>query len=269
MKDRALLPAALFLVGVIALPLAATLPSGVAALDRLGSDRNLQQIAWNTLGFAAASVALEVLIGVPLALVLHRRFRGRGPARAAAILPWALPSAVMAMSWRWIFNDTLGIASDLPMRIGVVSQPIPWLGLPETAFASLVLADVWKTAPFVAILVLAALQSIPRDLEEAMAIDGAGPVRRFFLVTLPLLRPALAVAVTFRLIHAIGIFDLVWVLTGGGPANATKTLAVYVYEQYFLFGDRGYATALTIVTAAGMFVAAVAASRLVRGRAGA
>lgn len=267
MKDRALLPAALLLLGIIALPLAAAIPSGFASLDRLGADRNLQMIAWNTLRFAVASVSLEILLGLPFALLLHRRFRMRGATRAAAILPWALPSAVMAMSWRWIFSDTFGIASDLPMRLGLTSQPIPWLALPETAFASLVLADVWKTTPFVAILVLAALQSIPKDLDEAMAIDGAGPARCFIMVTLPLLRPALAIAVIFRLIHAIGIFDLVWVLTGGGPANATKTLAVYVYEQYFLFGDRGYATAITLATAAGMFLVAVAAGRLVRGRA--
>ncbi len=267
MKDRALLPAALLLIGIIALPLAAAVPSGVSSLARLGEDLNLRRIAANTLLFSGVSVALELLLGVPIALLLHRRFRLRGGVRATAILPWALPSAVMAMSWRWIFSDTFGIASDLPMRLGLASQPIPWLGLPATAFASLIVADVWKTTPFVAILSLAALQTIPRDLDEAMAIDGGGPARRFFMVTLPLLRPALAVAVTFRLIHAIGIFDLVWVLTGGGPANATKTLAVYVYEQYFLFGDRGYATAITLATAVAMFAISVAMGRLIRGRA--
>jgi multiple sugar transport system permease protein len=135
-----------------------------------------------------------------------------------------------------------------------------------SAFATLVIADVWKTTPFVTILLLAGLQTVPEELHEAMKIDGAGTLRRFFWITLPLLRPAIALAITFRVIHTLGIFDLVWVLTGGGPANTTKTVALYVYDVFFRYGDTAYGAAVTIVVAAGMFLIAASAGVLIRGR---
>jgi multiple sugar transport system permease protein len=261
-----LLPAVALLGAVLALPLAATFPAAVRHLPEVARDPSLGQITRNTLIFTGVSVSIELVLGVLFALILHERFRGRGAVRAIALLPWALPTAVMAMAWRWIFNDTYGVAVDLPVRLGLADATVPWLGRPAGAFAALVLADVWKTTPFVTILALAGLQSIPRDLYEAIAIDGAGPVRRFIWVTLPLLRPAIALALVFRIIHAIGIFDLVWVLTGGGPANATKTIAVYIYEQTFQFGQIGYGAALTVLTAAAMLALALAVSAVVRGR---
>jgi multiple sugar transport system permease protein len=147
-----------------------------------------------------------------------------------------------------------------------LSEPIAWLARPPTAFASLVVADVWKTTPFVTILLLAGLQSIPKDLYEAISIDGAGAVRRFFWITLPMLRPAIGLAVTFRVIHTLGIFDLVWILTGGGPANSTKTIAVYIYDLFFQFGELGYGAAVTIASAVGMFLLAGATGLWIRGR---
>ena len=267
MRSAYLLPAAALLLLVVALPLAAVLPAGLRHLPAVFRDPVLGRIVGNTLAFTVVSVFIELVLGLFIALVLHETFRLRGLVRAVALLPWALPTAVMAMSWRWIFNDTYGIANDLPMRLGLLSEPVAWLGRPGPAFLAVVLADIWKTTPFVTILLLAGLQSIPSDLYEAMAIDGAGRIRRFFLVTLPLLRPALALALTFRIIHALGIFDLIWVLTGGGPANATKTVAVYIYDQYFRYGERGQGAALTLITALGMFALAAGIGRLVRGRA--
>ncbi|MBD3163082.1 MAG: ABC transporter permease subunit [Candidatus Eisenbacteria bacterium] len=262
-----LLPAAVLLLGLLAVPLAATLPAGLPLMPQLFGDASLLQVSGNTLAFAGITVALELVLGVLFALLLNQPLRGQGPVRAVAILPWALPTAVMALAWRWIFNDTYGIANDLPVRLGLLSEPVAWLGRPALAFATIVVADVWKTTPFVTILLLAGLQSVPDDLHEAMRIDGAGPVRRFFWITLPMLRPAIGLAITFRLIHALGIFDLVWVLTGGGPANATKTIALYIYDQFFRYGQLAYGAALTIVAALAMFVLAGAAGALIRGRA--
>ncbi len=259
-------PALLLLATVIALPLLSVLPTGIAELGRLRHDPYIARIAWNTLAFAGVTVVCEVALGVAFAMILHHTLRLRGFVRAAALLPWALPTAVMAMAWRWIFNDSFGVANDLPMRLGLLKEPVAWLARPGTAFISVVIADVWKTTPFVTLLVLAGLQSIPRDLYEALEIDGAGTVRRFSLITLPLLRPVLALAVIFRIIQAMGIFDLVWVMTGGGPANSTKTIALYIYDQYFRFQEWGYGAALTIVAGISMFAIAAAAGALVRGR---
>ncbi|MBI2900208.1 MAG: sugar ABC transporter permease [Planctomycetes bacterium] len=252
---------------VLAVPLGISLSQGAGRFGELVSDPMLLKVAGTTGAFAAASVSLEILLGLLFALVLHRTFRLRGWVRAVALLPWALPTAVMAMSWRWIFNDTYGVANDLPLRLGLLREPIAWLGRPATAFAALVAADVWKTTPFVTLILLAGLQSIPRDLHEAMEVDGAGPVRRFFWITLPMLRPAIAVALTFRLIQALGIFDLVWVMTGGGPADSTKTVSLYVYDHAFRYLDGGYGAALTCAAAAAFFAVAAGAGALARGRA--
>ncbi|MBI3270030.1 MAG: sugar ABC transporter permease [Planctomycetes bacterium] len=258
-------PAAALLGGVLALPLAIGLARGTGHWGALFRDAALPRIALTTLSFAGASVVLELGLGLAFALLLHRTFRLRGPVRAAALVPWALPTAVMAMSWRWIFNDTYGLANDLAVRLGVLERGIAWLGRPGTAFAAIVVADVWKTTPFVTLLLLAGLQSIPEDLYEALSLDGAGPILRFRMVTLPLLRPALALAVAFRLIQALGAFDLVWVLTGGGPADATRTIALYIYDQQFRYLDSGYAAALTGAFGLATLALAAGVGRWVRG----
>jgi len=260
-----LAPAVLLLTGIILLPVVLVIPAGLRHVPMLAEDSLLLLVARNTLLFAAASLPLELVLGTLSALLLDRRFRGRGLVRSVSLLPWALPTAVMAMAWRWIFNDTYGMMSALAARLGL-SGPTAWLADPSGAFLILVAADVWKTTPFVTVLVLAGLQSVPRDLHEAMEVDGAGSVRRFFWITLPLLRPALALAVVFRLVQALGIFDLPWVLTGGGPANATRTIAIHIYDQYFRFGESGYGAAVTLVAAAGMFALAGGIGLLVRGR---
>ncbi|MEK6542852.1 MAG: sugar ABC transporter permease [Elusimicrobiota bacterium] len=222
---------------------------GVANFIRIASDERLFEALWNTVRFAAFSVPIEVVLGLGIAMLLSERFPGRGVARAFILVPWALPTAIMAMAWRWIFNDQYGVFGGLLMRAGLVETAPAWLAMPGTAMAAAVLADAWKTTPFAAVILLAGLTSIPQELYEAAALDGAGAWKRFKLITLPLLRPYLGVVLLFRLIHSFGIFDLIWVLTSGGPAGTTRTLALHVYETLFRYLDLGYGSALTVFMA--------------------
>jgi multiple sugar transport system permease protein len=215
----------------------------------------------NTAVFTGASLVFETLLGIAFALVLHHRFRGRGLVRAIVVLPWALPTAVMALAWAWVFNDAFGVANDALRRLGALDQPLAWLGAPGTAMAVLVLADVWKTTPFVALVVLAGLQGIPESVLEAARVDGLGAWHRFRYVILPLLMPALSVAVVFRALQAYGAFDLVYVMTGGGPGGSTETVSLYSYQQYFRYLDFGYGSA---VATAAVLVALVPVLVLLR-----
>lgn len=236
------------LVNLIPVGQAVHLSSG---FSRLPYDSRLWIVLKNTCFFTACSVSLELLLGLAVALVLVRPFPGRGWVRASVLIPWALPTAIMAMAWRWIFNADYGVFGDLLFRLGVVSDPhIPWLASAGTSMFACILADVWKTTPFMALLLMSALATIPKDLYEAADIDGAGPVRQFFIITLPLLKPTIALAVIFRAIQAFGIFDLVWVLTGGGPGGKTQTIALYAYDMVFRYLDLGYGCTLTLVMAA-------------------
>ncbi len=218
---------------------------------RIFSDARLWGSLRTTALFTVVSVALELAVGLGLALLLMRRFPGRGFLRAAVLVPWALPTAIMAMAWRWIYNADYGVLGDVLFKAGLVSDPkIAWLAKPGLAMAACVLADVWKTAPFMAILAMSGLATIPVELYEAAALDGAGPWRRFRMITLPLLAPTLALAVILRSIQAFGVFDLIWVLTGGGPGGRTQTIALYVYDTVFRYLDLGYGFTLTLVMAA-------------------
>jgi multiple sugar transport system permease protein len=262
-----LLPAATLLGGLVGVPLVLTVVHAVGHCGEAFADPRLGHAALVTVAFAAVSVTLEMTLGLLFALALDAAWRMRGLLRAIAVLPWALPSAVMALSWRWIFNDTAGLATALAMAAGLTDQPVAWLGRPGLAFATVVVADVWKATPFVTIILLAGLQSIPRELYEAMSLDGAGPVRRFVWLTLPLLRPAIALALSFRLIQAVGVFDLVWVMTGGGPADATRTVALYIYDVVFRFVRPDYGAAVTALVAVALVTIATLAGLLARGRA--
>lgn len=216
---------------------------------RLGTDPDLRRVLVNTLLFAGLSVSLELLLGLAAALALNANRLAAGVWRVLALLPWALPTAVMAAAWRLIFNDTYGILNRLLLEVRLLDAPKAWLATPGDAFLSLILADVWKTTPFFALLLLAGLKTIPSELYEAFKLEGAGPITCFRRITLPLLRPYLLLALVFRLIAALGIFDLVWVMTGGGPANATQMLALYIYDQVFRYLDLGYGATLTIFMA--------------------
>ncbi len=224
--------------------------SGLDNYGRMVGDGRFWQTLWNTTVFTTISVFLELVLGMWIALVLNQSFRGRGVVRTIAILPWALPTALMGLAWAWIFNDQYGIVNDILHRLGFIqtSVSISWLGEPTLAMLAVICAEVWKTTPFISILLLAGLQSIPSDLYEAHAIDGANPWQSFRQITLPLLIPQILIALLFRFAQAFGIFDLIAVMTGGGPAGATEMVSIYIYATVMRYLDFGYGAALVVVT---------------------
>ena len=238
--------------------------AGLAPFVRLWEDGRCWAALRNTLVFTSASVFLETALGVAVALLLNQRMRGRRLLRAAMLLPWALPTAVMALGWAWIFNDSFGVANDLLRRAGLAARPLAWLAEPGLAMAALVVADVWKTTPFSALIVLAGLQGIPESLLEAARVDGLGAWQRFRYVVWPLLVPSLVVAVLFRAVQAYGAFDLVYVMTGGGPGGSTETVSLYAFQNDFRYLDPGYGSAIAVQGMALVFVVAALALRAVR-----
>lgn len=234
--------------------------SGLDNLMRMGNDGRFWQSLSNTLIFTVISLTLELILGMAIALVLNRSFRGRGAVRTIAIIPWALPTALIALAWTWIFNDQYGVWNDILLRLGIIDTGVNWLGDPLLALLAVIGADVWKTTSFVSILLLAGLQSIPSDLYEAHAMDGASPWQSFRQITLPLLMPQIVIATLFRFAQAFGIFDLVQVMTGGGPAGATEMVSIYIYATVMRYLDFGYGAALVVVTFILLVVAVAIAS---------
>lgn len=222
--------------------------TGLSNYGRMFQDGRFWQSLWNSTVFTTSCVLLELVLGMAIALVLNQSFRGRGPVRTIAILPWALPTALIALAWTWIFNDQYGVVNDILLRLGLIDTGINWLGDPTLAMVSLIIADVWKTTPFISILLLAGLQSISKDLYEAHAIDGASPWQSFRQITLPLLMPQVVIALLFRFAQSFGIFDLVAVMTGGGPGGATEMVSLYIYATVMRYLDFGYGAALVVVT---------------------
>jgi multiple sugar transport system permease protein len=184
---------------------------------------------------------LELLLGLAIALLLERPLRLKGIIRAVVLIPWAIPTVVSARMWEWIFNTDFGILNYL------AGHRINWLGSPALAMHAAILVDAWKTTPFVAILLMAGLQAIPRDLYLAARIDGAESWAIFRKITLPLLRPVILVVLIFRTLDAFRVFDAVYVLTGGGPANTTETLSIYAYRVLFQTLQFGYGSALAVM----------------------
>ena len=209
------------------------------------SDPGFWQALRFTCLFTLVSVPLELFLGLLFALLLARPSPARGLLRACVLIPWAIPAAVSGRVFQLIYNYHYGLANYLGGIFGLTDRPVSWLGTPAGAFASLVMADAWKTTPFVAIILLAGLAGIPQDLYLQAEIDRAGFVRRFTRITLPLLSPVIVVALLFRTIDALRVFDLVFVLTGGGPGGSTTSLSLYGYN-YFLGGDFGFGSAVSV-----------------------
>lgn len=233
--------------------------SNYAAL--LGSAR-FRQALGHTLFFTGASVFLEMAFGLVLALALHRRFRGRGALRAAVLVPWALPTVVAAILFRFLFDPRAGIAAAAVAATGAVDRSFVWFIHASAAWVPVIAADVWKTTPFVALLLLAGLQGIPESLYEAAAVDGASASQVLWHVTLPLLRPALGVALLFRSLDALRVFDLIYVMTGGGPGTATEPLALLTFNallENLRFG-LGAALSILVIVLAGLVAALVVRS---------
>ena len=201
--------------------------------------------AWiHTIQFTATSTLLETSIGLMIALVLSERFRGRGIVRAAMLVPWAIPTVVTSKMFGWLFDGQHGMVNYLLRSVGLIQHNVDWYGSPDFALTTIIIADVWKTTPFMALLLLAGLQTIPDSLAEASVIDGANAWQQFWYVRLPLLAPSLLIAAMFRALDAFRIFDLVYVLTGGGPADSTEVLSTLTYKDLFSALQFGYGSAL-------------------------
>ena len=252
-----LAPAVLYTAAIALLPVLATvwlsfrrqLPIfGISEFNGLDNYRFLLEDTrfWNALGntayFVAVSVSLELLLGLGFALLLNQQFRGRAVARALVLIPWAVPGVAAARFWEWIFNADFGVLNYL------LGARINWLGDPVWALHAAILADVWKTTPFAVLLLLAGLQVIPEELYRAARIDGASAWQLFRHITLPLLKPVILLVLLFRTMDAARIFDLIFVLTGGGPANETETLVIYSYKLLYRTLQFGYGSTVAVAT---------------------
>lgn len=220
------------------------------------------QAVGNTLWFSAVSVSLELVLGMLLALLMNQTFRGQGLVRTAILVPWAIPTIVTAKMWGWMFHDQFGVVNDLLLRAGLIDQPLAWIASPSLSMWAVVLADVWKTTPFMALMLLAALQLIPKDLYEAARVDGATAWQRFWRITLPLIMPALIVALIFRVMDALRVFDLIYVLTSN--SEATISISGYARDQMVSYQEMGFGSAASVLVF--MMVAGIAACFLYVGR---
>ena len=259
-------PSLVFVAVIVAFPIASQLVLSFARFDlKFAEERGFVGLAnfvklahdavfWRDLGqtfeFTLVSVFLELVLGLAAAILMNRIGRGRALVTTSALMPWALPTVVAATMWSLILNDRIGLVNSVLSRLHLATAPILWLG-PRLAMTSVIAADVWKTTPFVAIILLAGLKSIPREYYEAAQIDGASRWRGFLNITLPLLKPFIAIAVLFRAMDAFRIFDLIWVLTGG--ASGTETVSIYVYKTLFRYADLGYGSAMTVALFAIVF----------------
>jgi multiple sugar transport system permease protein len=199
-----------------------------------------------TVLFVATCVPIEMVLGMIFALILNERLRYRNALRATVLIPWAVPTIVAARTWELIYNYGYGLANYLLRLFHLADAPVNWLGTPVSAFTALVIADVWKTTPFVAIILLAGLQTIPEEVYEQAKVDGTVFYQRFFKLTLPMLKPVIAVALIFRSIDTIRILDLIYVVTDGGPGGSTTSLSLFGYK-YFNEGDFGYGSAVAVL----------------------
>jgi multiple sugar transport system permease protein len=278
-----MLPLLIVMVAVIGWPLADTVRLsftdarlvgtsghfvGIDNYARMLASSNFRSTLTTTALFAVISVAAEMVLGVAAALLLNQNFHGRAIVRALMILPWALPTVVNATLWRLIYNPEYGALNAALTQLGLIDGYRSWLGEPATALAAIIVADCWKNFPLVALIALAALQAVPREMNAAALVDGAGPLARFRFVILPYLAGPLMVALVLRTIEAFKVFDIIWVMTRGGPANSTRTLSILVYQEAFSFQRAGSGASLALIVTLLVTLLALAYAALVRKTAG-
>lgn len=223
---------------------------GLKAYGNLIKDTRFWKALGHTLIFTVISVGIELVLGMLLALIMNKAMKGIGLVRTVALIPWAIPTAVSAMIWSYLYDGSYGIISFLFNKLGIINSQSAMLLTSHGAMSAAIIADVWKTTPYMALLLLAGLQVIDRGLYESSAIDGAGPVVTFFKITLPLVKPSLLVALLFRTLDAFRVYDLIAILTGGGPGNGTESLSIYAYKLMFDQSNYGYSSVVVM----GMFV---------------
>ena len=209
---------------------------------------------WTTVVWTAGTLFLQILFGVGMALLLNQNILFRSLARSLVLFPYFVSTVVAVLVWRWLFNDLYGILNHLLLMAGIISMPIDWLGIMPNAMLSVITVGAWKFFPFVVIAVLARLQTIPEHLYEAAKIDGAGTIARFFDVTLPQLRDVLSIVILLRIIWDFKEFDLIYLLTGGGPLDNTRTLPLIVYQQAFSMNQMGMAATYAVAMMIIMFI---------------
>ena len=224
--------------------LASTEPARFVGLENFGvilRDPDWWYSVRNTFLFTTLSVSLETVLGMVIALSLNARFPGRGILRAAVLVPWAIPTVVSARMWGWMFHDQFGVINAVLQHVGLISAPVAWTADPTLSMGAIIAVDVWKTTPFMTLLLLAALQMLPEEIYEAARLDGAHPVRVFFQITLPLIRGPMLVAIIFRILDALRVFDLFYVLSTNSAE--TMSMAVYARQQMFEFQELGLGAA--------------------------
>ena len=211
------------------------------------TDQRMWKSLWNTSVFTFISVLAELILGLAIALLINKAFLGRGLIRASILIPWAIPTAVAALMWKFLYDGQNGIVAKLFEDVGLIDRMAMLLTTDTGAMFSVIFADVWKTTPYMALLLLAGLQTIPSSLYEAASIDGANKWKQFVTITLPLLKTSLLVALLFRTLDAFRVFDLIYVLTGGGPANSTETISMLAYTLMFTQTNFGEGSAISVV----------------------
>lgn len=256
-----LAPAAILLAAIIVYPvgrliytsffnlsLTSGLPAEFVGFENFSlmlEDPVFWQTTWNTIWITIITVPGALVVGLGLALMANLPFRRQWPVRLSLLIPWALPLSFAGLIFAWFFHSEYGIVNDLLNRVGLPG--VIWFNSPQWAFAAVCLTIIWKTSSFMALIILAGLQTIPRSLYEAADVDGAGRLRQFFEITLPLLKPSIVVALIFRTITALQTFDIPYMMTNGGPGTSTATLAMYIHQNTVSFLDLGYGSALAVV----------------------
>jgi trehalose/maltose transport system permease protein len=217
---------------------------GLENYRTLWHDTIFRDAVWLTTKFTLITVSFEFVLGLIIALVVNSSFKGRGAMRAVMLVPWAIPTVVAAKMWQWMLDDVFGVINDILMKLHIISHPHAWISDPSTSLAAVSAVDIWKTTPFVALLLLAGLQVIPRDLYEAASVDGASQLQQFWRITLPLLLPAILVTLIFRTLDALRVFDVFFVFFGG--RQDTQTVAIYAQSTIVGDGHVGYGAAISV-----------------------
>jgi multiple sugar transport system permease protein len=221
-----------------------------------------EEIFWSTVGrtvvWTTGSVVGGYIVALALALLLNREMHGRGFFRALFLIPWVIPDVATALLWKWLYADEYGVINHLLRTWGLITRPIQWLADPNMAMASVIMVQVWKLTPVMFIVLLAALQNVPKELHEAAELDGAGPIQRFRYVTFPVIRPTSVIITLLASIWTFQAFDIVYLLTGGGPADATEILPTLIYQKAFWASDIGYAAAIGMLMLVCLVILSVA-----------
>lgn len=272
-----LLPAAVVVIAVIGYPVLRAIYisffhynplsgkmtfAGIDNYLNIFGNKVFHRAIWNSIVWIFGAVSLQTLFGTIGAVLLNQNFRGRGVIRGLVLIPWATPSVLAAMMWMWILDGNYGMLNDLLMRLDLIQLPIPWLSQPSTAMASLILIDVWQGIPFFAVMLLAAMQTIPSDLIESSKLDGANAWQTFWRVMFPLFLPTLLITVTLRIVWTASYMDLMMVITQGGPAYRTLTIPLMAYYTAYSDLKFGMAASMAMVQAALLLVVVIFYLRL-------